>query len=84
MLKSHYDSIHHNKEGDEVIKIGMVHHPEEVLGAPWWLHDFSSQLLTLTHFLNLNPASLMISNKHISQLFLFFDRVKVVDNHTNK
>lgn len=62
----------------------MIDHLEEIKSEALRLVYFPPQLFALSNLLDLYPHSLFFCNKHVIELFLFFDCVKIVNNDTNE
>ena len=84
MLDGHEDSVTDNEHVDQVLKQVVVDHLEEVQAATLRLFDLHSEFLALSHFLDLNPHPLLLSDEHVVELLLLLDSVEVIDNDADE
>ena len=84
MLHRHHNSVHQDEKGNRIFEVTVIHHVEEDSLAVLRLVDLDTKLLALSNFLDLNPRTLLLCDEHIAELLLFFDCIKVVDNHTHE
>ena len=62
----------------------MINKLKECIGTTFRLINLDSECLSLSDFLNVDPAPLLFGDKHVSELFSFFDGVEVVNDDTNE
>ena len=80
MLHGHDKGVDEDEECNSMVKVitWVIYNVIKLLLDSFRLMHFYRQFPALTHFLDLNPASLVISDEHLSQFFLFFDPIKVL------
>lgn len=82
MLVSHEYRVQQDEEGDGLLKVPVIDKLEERISTAFWLVDLDSESLSLSDLLDVDPASLLLGDKHVSELLSFFDGVEVVDDDT--
>ena len=84
MLQGHHEGVHEDEKSDCSLEVFVVHQSEEVPSCTRRLNYLLLELLSLPNSLNFDPASLMLSDEHVSELFLLLDVVEVVDDHSHE